>query len=1514
MLRARIAWVLLLTGFSAGCGSEPDPEAYTCERDPALLRQTVSCFGTAMCPCGTRCEYGLCSYDCETDAQCGEGRSCDPFGRCSLGAPGLSVGSGSDEHFFVVRPSALRFADGDREQPVVVRLGEGGSALTLQVDALSEAYRVACPSDPQRFGERCSLALDRDRPSAVLRVQRLDGVEVDETKALLRIGGPGRARVLSLETGRPVETPQAMAGAYEGRAMIDGVQSPEVGRVGIAPSSAVPVRVWIGEEEGGRAPIAIEDPFGFFGSPVADAHPIVGYIERSGEHVGFLPVGRYAWADVRHPRLSEARIAASITDIASVRRSGIQLGFELAQAISVGPEPWRVRWRFELELSGALDGPLQQPQALPPMGDPEAWVREPSPLEAQFVAALGAAASVETALCSEPGRVRGFADRLAQLNARLDGRPAADYAYFDGDVGCEVEEGLPTRWPLLPLYGRASFNGGDQELALVSCLAELDGDPGQEEFPCIELDRWLGATGLGLEQARMRALGEVSSADVPSERVGAYLVTRLLDLFGFLDEVERSRAQVRSRLELGDPLPSEFPTSIGYLAASNRNWDLLLHPRIFETLRALHPGALLNPDYRLDHARRDVEVIHRLDLDLHATPLFVALMSHLADRSVLWSDLAGELARGEHLGSEAERLRRLLTEGARRGLLASLLAWELQARAESNRQDPLPDRWVAEMEAAARRFAQAMGEVAEQLEQRPLQADELGLPWFRVGDQTGASARSRAMSDFMLGTGESLGGVVGAELSRTRTARNEAIAAFAKARSENLSLLATTMWQNAYQDQLSLSLGSRAVDLCGYDRNRYDAKGGYAILTTSDEPDRCFVDDREACAATPPRPEAAALKLCRAAHHALRSGVGPFEELRWLEGLPAELESFFSAAEVEVSPNSVRMRVPERLDEVEVSAAALNGFAAYSISRGEPASFLAEVEAVCSRVYDRHRAEVPSDACVVDYAAQEVEHHPDCDGLAEDARAFGELDPSCFRGELGLAALAIRDAQLDVLQASAELEALIGSFSAEVGACEIQLGVLEQKSELYEAFLSLMETLRKERRQLTQAIAGLEAVAACLNATKDLAGDGVGLFQIGHAAGICAANAAKAAAQSKLAVIEEEIGIAGEELSAELDLLSTEASVQTCFQLLEARVAQLAPASVRIRSAVARYGERLVEFEQKQAILQRVQDEARIWSSRLQQIKLAAVPQDYAYHARFATYASALEALRRSILYAGRAVEFELQRSLLDGELLRRTHELDELEALARRLQSEVISGRVGAGQSNETRLVSSLRDDILRLPRPDSQPPGFHRLPSGLALAEVLSSRQNAVFGADGTYLGQRVRFALAPTGAGRGEAGVANQLGGAVCAERVWRVGAVVVGEDAVGISDSGLTRMFLRKRNGFYARRCDGEGAVEGFVSPASFGLGDEPRPDLVAIDRYSQALLNGSVYRADFPSGARQAIEQRELNPETSGELAGLGLYGDYELFIPAESLGDRALRLRGVEDILLVFELVLATTE
>lgn len=54
-----------------------------CEKSQSELTSWLACREDADCPCGSRCELGVCEYECIQDADCAEqGWACDHEGQC----------------------------------------------------------------------------------------------------------------------------------------------------------------------------------------------------------------------------------------------------------------------------------------------------------------------------------------------------------------------------------------------------------------------------------------------------------------------------------------------------------------------------------------------------------------------------------------------------------------------------------------------------------------------------------------------------------------------------------------------------------------------------------------------------------------------------------------------------------------------------------------------------------------------------------------------------------------------------------------------------------------------------------------------------------------------------------------------------------------------------------------------------------------------------------------------------------------------------------------------------------------------------------------------------------------------------------------------------------------------------------------------------------------------------------------------------------------------------------------
>ncbi|MEM7675238.1 MAG: hypothetical protein AAF449_04445, partial [Myxococcota bacterium] len=830
--------------------------------------------------------------------------------------------------------------------------------------------------------------------------------------------------------------------------------------------------------------------------------------------------------------------------------------------------------------------------------------------------------------------------------------------------------------------------------------------------------------------------------------------------------------------------------------------------------------------------------------------------------------------------------------------------------------------WEEQASAAERILQRRFTELVEALDDDARTLSELPLPWFRVGDQSTTGAQVRAMVDYFLGSGSSLGGVVGDELNRAFTFEQEAISRYQRYRAEAFRLRQLEQGVDMGRDDLAIKNGTKIIELCGYDRDRFQAQGAYAALQSEPNPNSCYVNTGAACLLNGRRPSLpeAALKICRAGFLIGRAGRGAFRGLVQLDELSEGFYRDISSDTLQVAEDgsggwSVQLSRPTR--DFVASVEELDAFFAFVQGRGEPASLFADLELACTPVYDQVRTAVPEQDCEADPEAARAAG--DDVGVCTDSAAFhrglGEVDPSCFRGQLGRAVLAIRSAELAIQEAESEYGRLVTDGEVALENCNIDASNLDQVQGIHNNFRRRMARLRASRRDAQIVSAVAQSVSNCLSAIQKVDPEkfwGAGA-SAAIAGGICAAEATIAAAESTIAQIEEDIGNAEDKLDADLDVLEAQITLRKCSNNLRAVFAKLDPAGIRIRESVSRYSQAVTRFRDLQEQLMRLYDEGKQWEANLDRRALMALPQDFSFLDRFAVVEDAVDRVQRALIYGAQAAEYELQQSVLSAAEIRQTRKLLQLEGLARQLRDAVQAGVVrGGGAATSARLVLSLKEDILTVPAAGEQPPGWHQLSDEVSFREVITSPARRVYDASGNEVGVGIRFTFAPDGLANGATGLAERLGGRLCGERVWSVGAVVVGTDAVPLDGSVVTRLFLRKRNGFQSRRCGvPEDPVVGFIDPNSLVF-SPGREGPSVQNRYTSALLNTAIWRGDFTSGARIAIERGTQSVELSKEHAGWGLYGDYELFIPVESIGSDKLRLENIKDIMLVFDLVVVS--
>jgi hypothetical protein len=172
--------------------------------------------------------------------------------------------------------------------------------------------------------------------------------------------------------------------------------------------------------------------------------------------------------------------------------------------------------------------------------------------------------------------------------------------------------------------------------------------------------------------------------------------------------------------------------------------------------------------------------------------------------------------------------------------------------------------------------------------------------------------------------------------------------------------------------------------------------------------------------------------------------------------------------------------------------------------------------------------------------------------------------------------------------------------------------------------------------------------------------------------------------------------------------------------------------------------------------------------------------------------------------------------------------------------------------------------------------------------LRAYLTSTDAAMYGSDGTYLGQGIRFNL-------GTLGLSQR-----CAERIWRVAASVDGKQTT----SGYTTTILYKDRNFATHDC----------STGGFRTGTTRAEVSMLVPSFGQAVARNTV-KADLTGQmgvTRTQLRERILNgdyPGSSNELRLMGPYGEYVLLFPKESLVE--LQLGEINDVLFRFDLLAA---
>jgi hypothetical protein len=478
------------------------------------------------------------------------------------------------------------------------------------------------------------------------------------------------------------------------------------------------------------------------------------------------------------------------------------------------------------------------------------------------------------------------------------------------------------------------------------------------------------------------------------------------------------------------------------------------------------------------------------------------------------------------------------------------------------------------------------------------------------------------------------------------------------------------------------------------------------------------------------------------------------------------------------------------------------------------------------------------------------------------------LDPKCFSGKMGVAQLAIQEANLKLRETTEIINAKKGSMEDTFESC-VKLAKDVQKA----------EAARNKWKAWKIAVAVVAVVAAAALTVVTAGAGAPALVLVGAAV---ASGAGAAAAQAR-AHMDDNIA----EMEA---LLGHNQATQACWLSHRDQLRGLSDAATQVELAYNEIDMSKANLTKMQRDnLQSVMDgRAKLDAERGR--KYGSYAHDYWFDEKVERFKKDLEWSRRLTYLAMEAVEYEFQQSLpFRHDILTATNP-NALADVVRGLKQEQGSRSINRRRPEESSVVLSLRDDVLKVAdRSDITDFGERAWTPAQRFSGQLENSAFAYFGKDGTYMGQAVPFILGPEGVLETR-----------CGERLWRVTATVQGD---GLSEaSPNTSLLLLKRNTFSSQWCSD---------------GDVSRPAMQSASIYPSAQLfrsgasGGAGESSDFTPALMTPwfnIRRTDFYKDTfrdgsSEELAGRGLYGDYVLLFPKQML-DQGFPIEKVEDVLL----------
>lgn len=1545
------AAVAIIVGLG-GCGEESAAERtelcdITDGIDEAELPPIPSvCAQDMECPCGMHCDLGECVAACSTDSDCSGDEQCDDFGRCQTEESVNQVGVAFAETAGTLEltDTALWISEHDSLRSLRLHAADDDIAR-IRVETPDE-LEVAC--DDGDFGQECrveSLTVDGD--GVRLQVRATDETDFeDHDRHEVRVFTDTQRETISVNlsaTPDAEDDQPAVPGVYEGYAWPEGSGFVTRQRLNEFTDQIrnmrVPVTIVVypGDDDQHRV-VSLEDGLGLL-FPNGET---VGRFETGtdGSWQLFTPREIYSDAEER-PYIEEPILVDGQTQSVTWRGSTLEME-RRSRFQGVIPDErapyvdWQIAtsrvYEFDEEEKEQIDIPevpdeqdpvdtmaqIDEPLVFEQMvGDYFGWDSDDFDEHHEYVAALLCNDYPSAPHALAPGAAHGLSDELYQTI------PGANHPA--GELACDSGE-PPKAFELLNdsvldvEHNMETCFGDFQRAEDARAAGVFDTQPAD----CVDEARFVKALTVAQHADRNRALNVDNNTDSFSSALAHRLIQQWMTLHTFLGR-EFSKVETFNAIVPADQAVDLQNSRLEVIERITRGFDLLLTPRVASSIAYFSSSQLHDQtDYR-QVLYPDAEFAPQRTHDQHIG-LPVAMLQAYAEQLAAIGDFLEDV---QYARSDISEIEEPTKDAIRQGMLLMAIAQGMYDEGLDVGGTPAwEDEWQLTRQQVGARITGVMNQLEDARNMvNPLGISDVDLPLYRIGDQQETIQRFSAVSDFLVGTSPADPAVATSQV-------DQAIDALELAREAWLDNVERDLDEQLLEDEqqrrinsIRRDYGSQVNGLCG--GTGYDS---LEVLDNADNIDgaNCYIaphceieiDDYagyfssadvgyELCMTS---------QLRRHLGSSISSGNQSIDDvLENLGSIYAESQGGVSTSYGESLPDG-RVQVVvedaggELLEELEFNPEHFNPVSG-EIPDGISDQKVRDIQQSCERHRQHSQQKRPetipdscgiTDDCPVNYRC--------ISGGCEYERADGELDPGCYEGALGEMALEVRSLSTAVDSARAKIQEHSERYDNAMQSCMI----IAQGNQL--------QAEQRSSHHMTMNILDTIKFGADSAAHMAAAGRHSASVDAGLTGGV---TAAFAIAEGLAKVISEGLGLSMRmvERNHEETMAKLEAAVEeeTCYNDAEMHLIGVQSASIDLQRATEDLSAQLVAFENQKGSVNGLLQGGQLELQNEIERTRAPLDIDFWLDDRINSLERYMRAARRATYLAVMAVEYEYQFSSAERHATLAAETPEDFARILDNLRAFTMTGNVGGSNPGELLSVVSLRDHILQLGDNSDAPPGFYEMSSADRFEALLNSSQFAVY-EDGEYRGQEIPFQLAPMGRQQlGSSQGVSLLAGTDCAERLWSANMSLQGEELYVGDDPSFSRVVLRKRNTFYSQWCDEEMGDESeqhqlastrpsrnlFVDPyardesttpvtAGFdGQGDE-------TDAFSNARIS-AYFDVD-----RHTLETEDYSQGETTELAGRGLYGDYAIFFPRETLslnGSNGLNLQNLEDILLRIDYV-----